>query len=345
MTSSSAMPETSTPLELPTATHRKLTDVFTREEVKLLCQRSDAMGFVAVGSTWGVIALCFASMAWASGQSMLIAAPIFLLAAVVIAGRQLSLAILEHDAAHASLFKAKWLNNRLADWLCARPIWNDLLRYRAYHFVHHSKTATPDDPDLCLTAGLPTTRGSLARKLARDLFGVTGAKFFLGRILMDLGLMRWTVTSEVVWIRQTRRSILLMPLTFLRNSGPAILMNGLMLAALWAAGHPMLYLMWVLAFITPFPLFVRIRSFAEHAALEKTTDMFLNTRTTRAGFLARATVAPLNVNYHLEHHVMAATPYFRLPQMHRMLRERGLVAEPPGYLDVLKIMSSRAPAV
>jgi hypothetical protein len=28
--------------------------------------------------------------------------------------------------------------------------------------------------------------------------------------------------------------------------------------------------------------------------------------------------------------------------MHRMLRERGLVAPPPGYLDVLRIVSARA---
>lgn len=49
---------------------------------------------------------------------------------------------------------------------------------------------------------------------------------------------------------------------------------------------------------------------------------------------ARATGAPFHVNYHIEQHVIAAAPYFRLPIMHRLLRERGMVAEPPGYIKV-----------
>ena len=39
------------------------------------------------------------------------------------------------------------------------------------------------------------------------------------------------------------------------------------------------------------PLFVRIRSIAEHGCLPRSPDMFLNTRTTQAGWLARMTVA------------------------------------------------------
>lgn len=339
-----SIPATSTPVELPATTRRKITDVFTRDEIKVLTARSNLMGFAAIGFSWSVIALCFAVMAWASMQPLIIAVPVFVLATIVVAGRQLSLGILQHDAAHGTLFNTKWLNEKFTDWVCARAIWNDLTKYRPYHFIHHTKTATPEDPDLSLVAGLPTSRASIARKFLRDIVGLTGLKFLAGRLLMDLGFIKWTVTNQIVWISQTPRSILMMPVTFLRNATPAILVNGLLFAVLWAVGHPLLYLMWVLAYVTPFPLFTRIRSFAEHAALEKTTDMFLNTRTTRAGFIARATVAPLNVNYHIEHHIMASAPYFRLPKIHRLLRERGAVAEPPGYLEVFRIMSSRPSA-
>ncbi len=41
---------------------------------------------------------------------------------------------------------------------------------------------------------------------------------------------------------------------------------------------------------------------------------------------------------------MASVPYFRLPQMHRLLRERGAVPAPPGYLDVLRRVSTPATA-
>jgi fatty acid desaturase len=80
---------------------------------------------------------------------------------------------------------------------------------------------------------------------------------------------------------------------------------------------------------------------AEHACLEPSRDTLRNTRTTRAGWLARAFVAPIRVNYHIEHHLMASVPYFRLPQLHALLRERGLTAEPPSYWQVLRLVSSR----
>jgi fatty acid desaturase len=118
-----------------------------------------------------------------------------------------------------------------------------------------------------------------------------------------------------------------------------------LLAACWATGHTWLFAVWVLSYVTPFPLYVRIRSLAEHACTKMTTDVFLNTRTTRAGLLARMTVAPVRVNYHMEHHVLPGVPYYRLPLMHRMLRERGVVEAPPGYLDVLKVVSSRGAAI
>jgi fatty acid desaturase len=67
--------------------------------------------------------------------------------------------------------------------------------------------------------------------------------------------------------------------------------------------------------------------------------MFANTRTTHAGFLARATVAPIRVNFHVEHHVLPSVPYFRLPRLHALLRERGAVARPLSYAEVLAVVS------
>lgn len=326
------------------ATRRKVTDIFSRDEIRMLTQRSDLRGLAAVGFTWLVIGGCFVALAWASQQSIMIFLPVLLLALCVIGGRQLSLAILMHDASHGTLFKSKGLNNVLADWLCARPIWNDLHKYRAHHVIHHTRTGQQDDPDLSLVAPFPTTRASLARKLLRDITGITGIKFFIGRFLMDTGYIKWTVANDVVRLPDDGMTLPRRFMLLLRNATPTLIVNGLLLAALWAAGHAWLFLVWVVAYMTTFSVFVRIRSMAEHACTQRSTDMFLNTRTTRAGLLARATVAPLNVNYHIEHHVMASVPYFRLPLMHRLLRERGAVPAPPGYLEVLRIVSSKAPA-
>ena len=250
------------------------------------------------------------------------------------------MAILHHEAAHKSLFNTPLLNDLIGDWLCARPIWNDVHKYRTHHFIHHRRTNQADDTDLSLVEPFPTTRSSLLRKLARDLFGLTGIKYLLGRALMDMGVLKWTVANDVVWLSRQGRSWWSYPLSFARNAGGMLLTNALILVACWASGHSWLYGVWVLAYVTPFPLFLRIRSLAEHACTERSSDMFLNTRTTQAGFFARATVAPIRVNYHIEHHVLPSVPYFRLPRLHRLLRERGAVAAPLSYWEVLSIVSS-----
>ncbi|ENV50789.1 Fatty acid desaturase [Acinetobacter junii CIP 107470 = MTCC 11364] len=131
-----------------------ISDLFTRDEISELTSKSDLHGGWAVFSTWAVIGGTFAAVAsfWdyvpAWGKLLLC-----IVALIILAGRQLALAILMHDASHQSLFKTKWLNDTLTDWLCARPIWNDLHKYRAHHIRHHSKTSTVDDPDLTLVSG------------------------------------------------------------------------------------------------------------------------------------------------------------------------------------------------
>lgn len=146
-------------------TRVSVTELFSREEIKELTEPSDIHGLWAVGSTWAVIGATFAGvgLTWSYlpwwGKLL-----ICLAALAVLAGRQLALAILMHDASHNSLFKTKWMNDYLVDWLCARPIWNDVHKYRTHHTRHHAKTSTPEDPDLTLVAGFPTTKTSLTRK-------------------------------------------------------------------------------------------------------------------------------------------------------------------------------------
>ena len=324
----------STPTEMPPVTRRRLSELFSREEIAQLTARSDWRGAWAIASTWAIIAGAFTVLAlWPNVFT-------FVLALCVIGGRQLALAILEHEGAHGTLFKTRWLNDSLTDWLCARPIWQNLRKYRAHHLGHHTRTGLPDDPDLSLHARFPTTAASLRRKFIRDLSGYTGLKTMLGLLLMDAEVIRWTVANDIQRLPANGRRWYQVVATALRNMTPMLISNGLLFGILALCGHPMLYLVWVLAYLTPFQFFLRIRSIAEHGCLENTADMFRNTRTTRAGLLARMSVAPMQVNYHIEHHLMASVPYYRLPLMHRFLRERNAVSTPPGYLDVLRIAST-----
>src|SRR5262249_15895290 len=153
----------------------------------------------------------------------------------------------------------------------------------------------------------------LARKLVRDAAGATGLKIVFGRLMMDAGVFEWTVSNDVRRIPRNGRRWYDYVLTAIRAMAPAGLTNAALFGVLWLTGHPPLSPLWVAAYLTSLPLFIRIRSMAEHACTERTRDTLRNTRTTRAGWLARATVAPIRVNYHVEHHLVVGVPYFRLP--------------------------------
>jgi hypothetical protein len=105
----------------------------------------------------------------------------------------------------------------------ARPIWNDLQKYRVH--VRHAKTSTPDDPDLSLVAGFPVSKKSLTRKFLRDLTGITGLKFSLGRVLMDLDVMKWTVANDQIWLDRSDKNFVDYAKSIAKNSTGAIATN------------------------------------------------------------------------------------------------------------------------
>lgn len=57
-----------------------------------------------------------------------------------------------------------------------------------------------------LVAGFPVSKQSLTRKFLRDLTGITGLKFSLGRVLMDLDVMKWTVANDQIWLDRSDKN-------------------------------------------------------------------------------------------------------------------------------------------
>ena len=87
----------------------------------------------------------------------------FAFAVLVIAGRQLGLAILMHEGAHGLITNSSKLNNSLSQWVCAFPVWSDTYGYRHYHLAHHRNTQLEDDPDLSLSKPFPVEKKSMLR--------------------------------------------------------------------------------------------------------------------------------------------------------------------------------------
>ena len=304
--------------------------VLTPDEFRALTRRSDLAGWWAICSTWGVLLGTLAALArWPHPLT-------FAVALVILGGRQLALAILVHEAAHRTLFQRRFLNDVVAHWLCAWPLWSSVARYRRHHLEHHKHTGTERDPDLSLAPIAPMTRASLARKFARDLLGVTGIKRLFGQALMACEIVEYTVTPDVKRRPRDGRRLCDYVWAASRNSAGFLTINGLLLLGFALAGHAWVYWAWVIAYLTTFSLFLRIRSLAEHACTERDPDVLRNTRTTKASLLARATVAPFAVNYHVEHHLLVAVPWFRLAALHRVLTERAALSPVPNYLAVLE---------
>ncbi len=292
----------------------------TRDEVRDLLEMRDLHSWLSISVSWVIVFACFAWVAiWPNPLSILIA--LFLIGA-----RQLGFAVLMHEASHRTLFSDRAVNDWAGNWLCAYPIWSDLLPYRPYHLKHHARTGSDEDPDIGLVKPFPITRASLWRKVWRDLSGQTGRKF---------ACAAWTRTfgqyNEDPVARNAARGV--------------AITNAILLAVLTALGRPELYLLWAAAWLTTHTLVTRIRSIAEHALTPDPDNPLGNTRTAIARWWERLFLAPHRVNYHLEHHLLMTVPHYNLPRMHRLLRARGVLDRAcveRGYWPILKRAASRS---
>ncbi len=299
--------------------------VLTREEIKELTTMRDRWSWLSLATNWGLVGASFALVAAAPNPVTIV------IALLVIGTRQLGLAVLMHEAAHRTLLRDRAWNDWVGNWLCAYPIWSDTRPYRPYHLQHHAKNWTDADTDLGLATPFPVSRASMRRKIWRDLSGQTGWKRARATLARDLGRSQGRVARNFEAGREALR--------------PVVLTNLVLLGLLTLTGHPALYLLWVVAWLTTYSLVMRIRSIAEHAMVPDPGDDMQNTRTTRARWWERLLIAPNYVNYHLEHHLLMTVPHYNLPRMHRLLRQRGALdgaCVTDGYLDVLRLAASRA---
>ena len=313
---------------MPAAARVDPKDFFTAEEWAPLTARSHWKGLALVAHAWAVIIL-----AAIAGTLVPWLIP---LSVMVIGTRQLGLAILMHEAAHGGLHPNRRLNDFLGHWLCAVPLGASLDAYRPYHLSHHKFAQQPEDPDLVLSAPFPVTRASLRRKIIRDL---TGQTFVRQRIAPLFAKARQGASEDLpegaVITAQTKARTLI---AFLALNAAAILVLAL-LGFRWAW-----LVFWLLPLATWFPMVTRLRNIAEHAVTPDPNDPLRHARTTRAGWLERAFIAPYWVNFHCEHHMFMYLPCWSLPKAHRLLGQKGVwprMEVQPGYWEVLRAASSK----
>lgn len=295
----------------------KAVQFLSSEQIRGFTKASTIEGLWVVLKTWLVIAASFALVAWLPNPLTV------LLAVIVIGSRQLSLAIIMHEGAHKTLMPSLALNDFIGQWLGAAPIAQDLHLYRLHHMRHHGRTGHPDDPDLRLADGFPVSKASMRRKLFRDINGSTGLKNLIGSLLMASRVLAYNVSGERPPRFQPNRPASKQLADAVTGLAPTLMTNVLMFALLARLASGWLYLLWLAAYLCFYPLVLRVRSIAEHAMTPDPDDALNNSRTTYGRWWERQLFAPLNVNYHLEHHMLPTVPFYQLPKMHAALKQAG----------------------
>ena len=230
--------------------------------------------------------------------------PLLYVATIAFIGaRQHALLILMHDGTHYRLYRNRHVNDWMTELLLAWPHLVTMRSYRENHLAHHNYVNTERDPDWLRKKDnpewhFPQSPRSLLSIFVRDLVGIGG---------INLIRLASSLSSAA---RMPGKAFVRMRLAFY------VTVIGVLIGA--GCGQALI-LYWIIPFFTWLVLIMRIRSIAEHFAIDDKAGAYRQTRTTYAGLLARLFVAPKNVNYHIEHHFFPSVPFFRLPQLHALL--------------------------
>jgi fatty acid desaturase len=275
-------------------------------EAKRLSAVSNIRGAAALAFEWSVIGVCIVAAIQVGHWSA------YLLAAPIIGARLHALGILMHDATHYRLFANRAWNDWICDIFLALPLGVILERYRHDHLRHHNDPNNEHDPYwVVMTANprdydWPKTRLRAALVFLRDLTG-------FGAIAFSREYAPWFpwanhFSTQDYPLRLTPTARLRIYL-FYGTAATAVIYFGLW----WE-----LLVLWLLPFATFTQLFFRIRAIAEHVGLPDHAGADA-TRDIHPTWIERVLICPMNVSYHLTHHLFPGVPWYNLRKLSAVL--------------------------
>ena len=238
------------------------------------------------------------------GGKVLVTAPVFLLA-----GQGMHLmGWIGHDGLHFNLARNRHVSTVIGIVFSAMTVLFVEMGMALDHWTHHRYTNTSRDPDLAL---FETNRTFLSRMLFTR---ARANRLYLRRIVrLAFGLALDAEVSQIVFPFRLATIRLYARLNLLS-------------VAFWAAVYLAIFAVdWRIGIIGyVVPTFIGsvvsgLRPYIEHNGTG--VETFYNTRTRTSGLW---TILDFGGNYHLEHHLYPGVPQWRLPRLHRYLKERGL---------------------
>ena len=279
------------------------------EEVRVLSKISNLRAAWGIARQWLVISAVLVAACWIDHWLA------YVVCVIVIATRQHALVVLMHDATHYRLFSNRIANDLVSDLFCAYPVAISTLGYRLEHLPHHSGPNTDDDPyfGMFKKDGVwhwPKTRWQALRIVLADIF--------IWHIPKNLKMAsKWAPLGMWWHYRNDKRVFKKCCWDGVRFVIYLTAVN--VIPALFGVWH-LFMLLWVLPALTFFFLLVRMRWISEHP-FRPGTDQVRDTRHVDGTLLERLSVAPLNINYHIAHHLFTSVPFYNLPTLHKKLLE------------------------
>jgi fatty acid desaturase len=246
---------------------------------------------------WGVIAIAMA------GAHFVDRASAYILAIVVIGGRQNALATLAHEGWHGLLFSSRRLNHIVGAWLYSYPLGILYYHDRDRHLRHHREVGHDYDPDwINYTSRGRESRGRVLGYLASLLFG------------------RLLFSTLLNFVTRGRPRIGVEPAG--KEDRPGVFGElfrvGLCQAALFglmtfASHHWWSYpLLWMLPLATVAGFFANFRALIEHVTARDDVAPDDRLRDIEAGPIERFFISPSHFHYHALHHAYPSIPHYNL---------------------------------
>jgi fatty acid desaturase len=286
--------------------------------IKDLSRVSTTVAVYHILEIWLVIAMAvYVSVVLAPIRGGIGGVFLYMVAVAVIASRQHALMVLTHDGIHKRLSRRLWTNDGLAR-LAAFPVFISLAKWRFIHLHHHQYTHTADDPDRAIYARYPLTKQRFFRLLLQDICGknvISTLKYFIDIPFLTKEFNR-RFLGEVREVQY--REVADMKAFVLFWS--VVVGGGLYWGGTWAVMIFVLY--WLVPYCTLTQVFFRIRGAIEHGNIPDPHHPYLQTRTYLIVPILAFFFSPKQVNYHLEHHLYPSVPFYNLPHLHILLRQR-----------------------
>ncbi|MBK7891841.1 MAG: fatty acid desaturase [Bdellovibrionales bacterium] len=263
-------------------------------------------------STWRGLFPCFLS--WATIAVAIATAirfpVIYLLAVLIIANRILALFLLSHEAVHALLTPHRRLNDFVGRYLCAFPVGVSFQQWRSKHLLHHRFLGSGLDPDLPIYSGLFETWSSFLKSFASGKVSMFLLIYFtpIDRILNRVGVQTPYLSMLMGLSEKGRRSI-----GFDRNDIFSFVTFHTIIAisifSLNLTSYFTLY--WVVPHLIV-QFYFPIWSHLQHGGIFKDPVFNRRSRSINSPLWIMPLLMPVNVRFHLEHHLYPFVPQYKL---------------------------------